>query len=40
LKEGFYSTFLGARKVAKEIVEGKSKGVLINAENLKHYLPK
>ena len=29
-----------ARKVAKEIVEGKSKGVLINAENLKHYLPK
>ena len=29
-----------ARKVAKEIVEGKSKGVLITAENLKHYLPK
>ncbi|MFH1648640.1 MAG: AAA family ATPase [Patescibacteria group bacterium] len=28
------------RKVAKEIVEGKSKKVLITAENLKYYLPK
>ena len=28
------------RKVAKEIVEGKSEKVVINAENLKHYLPK
>jgi len=29
-----------ARKVAKEIIEGKSNGVLITAENLKRYLPK
>jgi len=28
------------RKAAKEIVEGKSEKVFINAENLKHYLPK
>lgn len=28
------------RKVAKEIVEGKSQSVYINAENLKYYLPK
>ncbi len=28
------------RKVAKEIVEGKSKSVYITAENLKYYLPK
>ncbi|AHB39974.1 TPA: hypothetical protein DHW62_01190 [candidate division WWE3 bacterium] len=28
------------RKVAKEIVEGKAEKVVINAENLKHYLPK
>lgn len=28
------------RKVAREIVEGKSKTVYINAENLKYYLPK
>ena len=27
------------RKVAKEIVEGKSKKVYLTAENLKHYLP-
>lgn len=29
-----------ARKAAKEIVEGKTKSVLINAQNLKDYLPK
>ncbi len=29
-----------SRKVAKEIVEGKSKGVTITADNLKYYLPK
>lgn len=29
-----------SRKVAKEIVDGKSKSVLITQENLKHYLPK
>ena len=29
-----------ARKVAREIVEGKAKSVLINAQNLKEYLPK
>jgi ATP-dependent Lon protease len=29
-----------ARKVAKEIVEGKSQGVHITSENLKYYLPK
>lgn len=28
------------RKAAKEIVEGKSQKVVINADNLKHYLPK
>ncbi|EKD95867.1 MAG: ATP-dependent protease La, partial [uncultured bacterium] len=28
------------RKVAKEIVDGKSKQVYLNAENLKYYLPK
>lgn len=29
-----------SRKAAKEIVEGKTKSVSINADNLKHYLPK
>lgn len=29
-----------ARKTAKEIVDGKANKVYINAENLKHYLPK
>lgn len=29
-----------SRKVAKEIVEGKSAQVFVNEENLKHYLPK
>ena len=27
------------RKVAKEIIEGKSERVMVTAENLKHYLP-
>ncbi len=29
-----------SRKAAKEIVEGETDKVYINAENLKHYLPK